>query len=326
MRGKGWILTACLLACAPASGQSPGTSAELEQLRAENAVLRGELRQIKEAVVRVEGRLTAEPAPSADPSPLERVAVVDVGVLFRDYQRKDRMERAVNELREMYRSLLDEQQRWAAEERARVADAEERARVDARFEARKREVEERLKERVEAATLQLLDELEYGVALHARRAGLALVLKIDGGDPAWASALRSGHQERIYRAQIQDVLFQDGTLDRTGEVLALVNGDEFGRRIGSWEDAGGPALAAALCRAARRWGADVVATRAGSDLALEVTLTGKDLRVMAELRAALEADLHGRFERVDSSISLVDDVPPRLQARFRLVGWKPQAR
>lgn len=78
---------------------------------------------------------------------------------------------------------------------------------------------------VEEQTLQILTELETTIASYGKRAGYDLILKVDsgGGPTEGGGELVEHFQERIFRAQISDVLFFKDTLDVTKRVLDYLN-------------------------------------------------------------------------------------------------------
>jgi Skp family chaperone for outer membrane proteins len=135
---------------------------------------------------------TPDNAPAAGKA--MKVGVVDIGLLFRDYKRKDVLEGRVN------------------------AEREQNA----------------LKKRVEEFTLQILTELETTIRTYGERHRFDLILKSDREEQTpegQQSELVQQFQERIFRAQISDVLFFAPTVDITDNVKRLLNDDDNMKRM-----------------------------------------------------------------------------------------------
>lgn len=325
---RGWIAAplALLLLAAPAAAQSDEVAAELERLRAENAVLRGELRRVKEVVDAVAARVEQPPPPPAVVAEVGPTAVVDIGALFVGYARKQRFEQGINADRLKFKQELERAHQRLRDMRKSPEVDLDRLRHEAdELRAKEEQMTKLLQERVEAMTEQILAELEFGVALYARRAGLALVLKVDADDEPGAD--ETPFRERIYRAQIGDVLFHTAALDRTQEVLAFLNGQELTAKLRAWEDSTSGALTflPALTAILRRFEVDLLDVEVGDDLRLELALVGDDLRDVARLRETLRAHLvvNGRYRVLDSGSVRREPGPPvRLRFELHLGGWE----
>ncbi|RMG14916.1 MAG: OmpH family outer membrane protein [Planctomycetota bacterium] len=177
--------------------------------------------------------------PARGPRPL-KVGVVDIGVLFKGYKRKDELEKIINERREQMKEEIQK-------ERERVRDLRERldkgglrensepylrAVTDIKLaqyqlELKQERLQASLKKLVEQHTLQILSELESTIEAYGRKYGYDLILKIDKAQRAGAggeSDLVQHFQERIFRAQISDVLyFNERALNITRNVETLLN-------------------------------------------------------------------------------------------------------
>ena len=179
------------------------------------------------------------PAPRPARQPL-KVGVVDIGVLFKSYKRKDSLEEGINEHREGMKDEIEKEQKRIVDLRERLdksqlrpgSDPYRRAVMDIKLaqyqlELRKEQMTDALKKEVEANTLQILTELEKTIEKYGRKYGYDLILKIDKaerGDGEKQSDLVAHFQERIFRAQISDVLYFNGEkLDITGQVERLLN-------------------------------------------------------------------------------------------------------
>jgi Skp family chaperone for outer membrane proteins len=172
-----------------------------------------------------------------------KIGVVDVGVLFKEYARKDDLEQSINEERER----MKENVKAEAERLKKMRDAldaqglrrdsiawleqADRIRVEQhRLEYTEKRLQLELKKRVEEFTLQILGELEQTIAAYGKRYGFSLVLKIDKasqGEDAAEGSLAEQFQERIFRAQISDVLFHKDEINITQGVLDMLNSPEW---------------------------------------------------------------------------------------------------
>lgn len=159
---------------------------------------------------------------------LHRLGVVDIGVLFQRYQRKDELEQAINRLREEMKDRLEQRQveikRARADLESLPPGAERERRTDElklsmqRLEMDEKRMQRDLKRRVEENTLTILTELEEAVREYARQESFDLILKVDR-----QGALGTEFQERIFRAQIGDVLFHADRFDVTQQVSERLN-------------------------------------------------------------------------------------------------------
>lgn len=173
-----------------------------------------------------------------------KIGVVDVGVLFKDYTRKDDLEQSINQERER----MKESVKAEAERLKKMRDAldaqglrrdsiawleqADKIRVEqTRLEYTEKRLQLSLKKQVEEFTLQILGELEQTIAAYAKRYGFTLVLKIDEAaaqsEDAAEGSLAEQFQERIFRAQISDVLYHRDEIDITKGVLDMLNSPEW---------------------------------------------------------------------------------------------------
>jgi Skp family chaperone for outer membrane proteins len=183
-----------------------------------------------------------QPAQPAAPQPRRplKVGVVDIGVLFREYRRKDTLEQQVNVEREAVKKDLDtgadrvRKMREALDKSPFVAGSEQwmRQRDEIRLAQNSLEYESErrqagLKKRVEELTLTILTEIEFTIDAYGARNAYDLILKSDKGaaDPNDQSELTAQFQERIFRAQISDVLFHSDGIEITDAVKRELNSD-----------------------------------------------------------------------------------------------------
>jgi Skp family chaperone for outer membrane proteins len=187
------------------------------------------------------GTAVAQEAP-AKPRPTRKplkVGVVDIGVLFKSYKRKDSLEEGINGRREEMKGEIEKEQKRIVDLRERLDKSQvrkgsppwDKAVMDIKMaqyqlELRKEQMQETLKKEVEANTLQILTELEKTIGKYGRKYGYDLILKIDRAEKAAdgkQSDLVAHFQERIFRAQISDVLYFGERLDITSNVEKLLN-------------------------------------------------------------------------------------------------------
>jgi Skp family chaperone for outer membrane proteins len=161
-----------------------------------------------------------------------RLAVVDIGKVFQGYARKGRFEKRINKRRVELKARLDEQYDALLQLRKRLQglrkgsdpymDMVSRVKV-AKFalDVEKDRMKSELKQQVEANTLTLLAELQRATRVYGERAGYTMVFKIDRGRRPGSGT--ASFQEEIFRAQIGDLVYHDGTNDITAEVLKFAN-------------------------------------------------------------------------------------------------------
>lgn len=191
-------------------------------------------------------------AQSDDKQPARRsvkIGVVDVGVLFKQYTRKDDLEQSINQERERMKDSVKaeadrlKKMRDALDAQGLRRDSiawleqADKIRVEqTRLEYTEKRLQLQLKKQVEEFTLQILGELEQTIGAYAKRYGFTLVLKIDEatnqetpaeGEDAAEGSLAEQFQERIFRAQISDVLYHKDEIDITQGVLDLLNSPEW---------------------------------------------------------------------------------------------------
>jgi Skp family chaperone for outer membrane proteins len=187
---------------------------------------------------------TPDNAPAAGKA--MKVGVVDIGLLFRDYKRKDVLEGRVNAERERVKNALeadaDNVRRMRVQlDKAFVPNSEpwlllrdEIKQAQFVLELKTEREQNALKKRVEEFTLQILTELETTIRTYGERHRFDLILKSDREEQTpegQQSELVQQFQERIFRAQISDVLFFAPTVDITDNVKRLLNDDDNMKRM-----------------------------------------------------------------------------------------------
>jgi Skp family chaperone for outer membrane proteins len=176
-----------------------------------------------------------------------KVGVVDIGVLFRDYGRKDEMEKDINSKREKMKKeieldgkkLVDGRRKldklgYREGSRPWMREAEKLKLAQYSLELKTKRLQEALKNEVEQQTLSILMELEQTIEDYGKRHGFDLILKIDKAERQRSAdgELVAQFQERIFRAQISDVLyFNENELDITNSVKQRLNSAQNQERM-----------------------------------------------------------------------------------------------
>jgi Skp family chaperone for outer membrane proteins len=170
-----------------------------------------------------------------------KIGVVDIGVLFKGYKRKDSLESLINERREAMKTELKAEHERVKDLRLRLdkggmregSEPYARAAQDIRLaqfalELKQDRLQANLKKQVEQHTLMILNELTKTIETYGKKYGYDLILKIDkagaGPEKVGKGDLVAHFQERIFRAQISDVLyFNERTLNVTKNVERVLN-------------------------------------------------------------------------------------------------------
>lgn len=168
------------------------------------------------------------------------VAVVDVGKLFKEYKRKDEFENGINEQRKRLKAELEAEANKLKKLRTDfekinfrkgsepwLREREKLKLANYVLELKGERLQNALKNEVEHNTLQILQEIEGTIGNYGSRYGYDVILKIDKSARAGAGGkggdLVEHFQERIFRAQISDVLYFEEGLDITEPVLSYLN-------------------------------------------------------------------------------------------------------
>ena len=173
-----------------------------------------------------------------------KLGVVDIGFLFKSYGRKDDLEQGINKEREEMKKQLEADEARLIELRKNMGTLykpgseqwelqADKLRLDEQaLQLKKQRLERLLKKRIEELTLQVLGELEATIGTYGDQHEFTLICKVDKSAREEAvGALAEQFQERIFRAQISDVLYYHGSIDCTQGVLSLLNSPENKRRM-----------------------------------------------------------------------------------------------
>jgi Skp family chaperone for outer membrane proteins len=169
----------------------------------------------------------------------QKMGVVDVGLLFKEYKRKDEFETRINAQRKRLKSELEAEHKNLKTLRKAfetvpyrkgsgpwLREREKLKLAQYRWELKGERMQNALKNEVEHNTLQILQEIEGTIAAYGKRYGYDLILKIDKAERSpmgQRGDLVEHFQERIFRAQISDVLYYGPNLNITKSVLRYLN-------------------------------------------------------------------------------------------------------
>lgn len=158
-----------------------------------------------------------------------KVGLVDIGVVFKKYVRKDDLEKEINNQKTNYEKQAQQQAQVLDGLRQGLSLLKEGSDL---WRQKKKELnlqvsqmkvirdgwEEELKIQIENLTLMILNEIEDRVKKFGGDNKFDLIVKIDS--QGWGD---ERFQERIFRAQVSSVLYFDQKLDVTDSVLKLLN-------------------------------------------------------------------------------------------------------
>lgn len=323
-------LVALVALAAPSLAQSVRPDAlrqEVDRLRAENAVLRQELRSIKTIVDGVQAKLAERPRPPlASSAPSLKIGVVDIGTLFKGYARKAVYEKEINKTRKAMKArvTLSHQKIKDCEELFAKLAPSERIAMRENYEARRSalmdrsktlqsEMEAVLKSRVSAMTIAILKEIEKAVETYALRHGYDLVLKADGSRGFGEETA----DEVIFRNQINTILFRNESSDLTEAVLQTLNVP-----VADWFE---PGPLSRVVYVLEQAGVSFSGRRFEGDLIIDCRLAETSLAAVARIRDSLRGASIARYYRVmQKNSGVVVRAEPQEHMRFEicLEGWK----
>lgn len=306
------LLGALPLAAQPAADT---VQRDMDRLRAENSVLRRELKAIKSIVDGVQAKL--EKAKERNPGASLKVGVVDIGRVFKSYRRKEILEEEINQVRKEMKARLALSQKklrdmgegpdidWTKEgtDKARRREALQRD-----IATITREMKAVLEARVEGMTREILEDIEQAVATLGAARGFDLILKSDPGRSSTAGAA-----DAIFRSQVNAVLFRRDALDLTSEVLAVLNGP----RAEWFED--GPLVL--VLHALEQAGVSYAGKRTGDRLVIDCRMKALSLAEVARLRETLAGkptSSHCEKLQIKGGVKVVG---PHLEFQLWLEGW-----
>lgn len=195
------------------------------------------------STVALVANVSAQQAPKKRPTARRalKVGVVDIGLLFQKYKRKDEFESSINDQRKRLKAELDKEYDVLVKMRRELEkspfrkgsepwlrEAEKVKLAKFRWDLKKERMQSALKNEVEHNTLQILKEIKRSLGQYGKRYNYDLLLKTDNSDRASLgegerSDLVVHFQEEIFRAQISDVAYFDQAMDITASVERYLN-------------------------------------------------------------------------------------------------------
>lgn len=209
------------------SDESLESSTRRETLRLGGALVAG---AVGAGLLAAQASAQQGPAPANGTTPGGlRVALVDIGVVFKGYKRKDALEKQVNAKKDQLEQQARAQAQIIESLRKKLDELKEGSQMwrDKRKELKlaikqaevmRDSMDEELKLEIENLTLMILDEIEETVREFGKNTGYDVVIKVDS--KGWGD---ERFQERIFRAQVSSVLYYDPRLDVTPTVIQLLN-------------------------------------------------------------------------------------------------------
>lgn len=313
------LLLLATVSTPPASAQQgpDAVRRDMARLRAENSVLRRELKAIKSIVDGVQAKLAASQEDTSK-EPRLKVGVVDLGRVFKGYQRRVTLEEQINQVRREMKARLAASHSALKDLRktspTREDELQEHRRRSEELQRKittiREEMSAVLEARVQAMTVELLQDIEDAVARYGAREGFDLILKADGGAGAEAS------KEAIFRSQVDAVLWSQPRLDLSEAIVAELNGPRA-----DWFEAGQLARVVYVLESA---GVSYVGRRPGKDLVLDCRMATVSLAEAARLRDSLKARAIARHygQLVNDAVQVVSQPTPQLRFTLRLTNWR----
>lgn len=173
--------------------------------------------------------LTAVVAPLAggqsDPPPAPRLAVVNLGRVFKNYKKSAELEARINAERVRLKGGLDVQRDLIASLNAELElykigseefdEKEEEKKIElARYQLLKERIQRKIKQRWEQYNLELLEDIEKVVEEYAKDS-FTLVLKVEGTP--------LDQENKLMQAGLKNVLYFHPSVDITDNIVSLLN-------------------------------------------------------------------------------------------------------
>jgi Skp family chaperone for outer membrane proteins len=156
------------------------------------------------------------------------VGVIDIGLVFKNYSRKDEIEREINATKAGYERQAQQQEKEIDEKKRNAPSdpnsqeyrdwIEDLKETGAVIKARRDRWEATLKAQVERVTVQMLEDIDAATNDYAKANGFDLLLRADS--VGWGD---ERFQERIFREQVRSVVYRERSLDVTAAITKLLN-------------------------------------------------------------------------------------------------------
>lgn len=166
-------------------------------------------------------------AQGKDKRPALKVGLVDLGVVFNKYKKKIALENAINNLKDQYNKKIKAQNKLLRQldreledlKGSKASALEDRIKLEMeRRRIMKGRMERDLRKKLVEMTLKLLDDINKEIKAYGKRYGYTFILKVDNQGFG-----REEFREKIFRAQVQSVLYYDAAIDITQPILKVLN-------------------------------------------------------------------------------------------------------
>lgn len=159
-----------------------------------------------------------------------KVGLVDLGVVFNEYYRKVELEQQINKVKQQFEKEYKDQRKKikALNEDAEEATGDDLWKLQDRIQLElqksrimRKRADEQLRGELVKMTLTLLDEINTAIKSYGGEQGYTMIFKVD--NKGAAAEGREEFREKIFRAQVQSVLFYDKAIDLTSTISELLN-------------------------------------------------------------------------------------------------------
>jgi Skp family chaperone for outer membrane proteins len=156
-----------------------------------------------------------------------KVGLVDLGVVFNKFKKKAILEKDVRVQKKKFDTEMKKQNKFIRQldkdaeelEGEKLQELEDRIKLEVeRRRIMKTRFEAVLRKKLVDMALTLLDEINIDIAKYGKKHGYTVILKVDnqGIGP-------NQYREKIFRAQVQSILYYDGGIDITRPILKILN-------------------------------------------------------------------------------------------------------
>jgi Skp family chaperone for outer membrane proteins len=160
-------------------------------------------------------------------APTFKVGIVDLGEIFNGYKRKISLEKEINVLKEQLDAAIRKQSKLLNsldKEAEELTGSKSKAMEDRiKLEVYRRRIlkenrDGQLRQQLENMTLTLLEDINEVIGNYGKDFGYTMILKVDKQGFG-----KDEFREKIFRAQVQSVLYYNDGTDITKPVLVLLN-------------------------------------------------------------------------------------------------------
>jgi len=183
--------------------------------------------------------LIGSPGSAQSPKPASstiKVGLVDLGVVFNQYYKKVTLEKEVNVLKKKWEDKIKKQRRLILDFNKEAEDLEGDKleelldRMDLE-RAKERIMQQRMKQQLRREivkmTLTLLKDINDQIVTYGKTHSYTFILKLDNQGFG-----RDEFREKIFRAQVQSVLFHSSGIEITKPILAVINAKRKTKKAG----------------------------------------------------------------------------------------------